>query len=293
MKIGVSLYSFNRLFRAGRADTNRAVVLAREIGLEGVEMLDMYWAGGGEVVPPVEEARDFAARVRDAGLDLCCYTLHSNLGSEDPKVIQDTVDRVKRQIELGAAMGVNTMRIESCYGPTNAEARDVDAGPYEDRVVEATKEVVKTATAANIRLGLENHGRLIATSKQMVSVIERVGSPNYGATIDIGNFVVVDEDSVEATRALAPHAVHIHAKDFMMREENPGEGWGRSEKGRYYQGCVIGEGVIPVKACLKVLAEAGYDGYLAIEYEGRTVEPVEGVRRSAANLRDMLSELEK
>ena len=293
MKIGVSLYSFNRLIQAGRADRNRAVVLAGEIGLDGLEMLDMYWSEGSEVVPGLDEARDFAGRVRDAGLDLCCYTLHSNLGSEDARVIQEAVDRVKRQIEVGAAMGVSVMRIESCYGPANAEARDVDPAPYETRVVEATRDIVKAAAAADIRLGIGNHGRLLATSRQMVSIIERVGSPYYGATIDIGNFVVVDEDSVDATRALAPHAVHVHAKDFLTQAgpDSPGEGWGRTEAGRYYQGCVIGEGAIPVKECLKTLVEAGYDGYLAIEYEGRTVEPVEGVRRGAANLRTMLNEL--
>ena len=293
MKIGASMYSYNRLIRAGEADKDRAVVLTREIGLDAIEMLDMYWSCDPDEIPSADEVADFAKHVADNGIDICCYTLHTNFGAEDPEVVRKTVERAKRQIEVGSALGVKTMRVESCYGPAKAEARDVDPAPYEQRVVEATKEVVKVAEQAGIRLGLENHGRLIATSRQMVSVIERVGSPNYGATIDIGNFIVVDEDSLAATRALAPHAVHIHAKDFYMQPgpESPGEGWGRCESGRYYQGCVVGEGVIPVKECLAVLAENGYDGYLAIEYEGKTIEPVEGVTRSAANLRRMLDEL--
>ncbi len=288
MKVGVSIYSFNRLIKEGKADKDRAVALAGQMGLDGIEMLDMYWSRSRQDVPDADEARAYAKLIEDSGLELCCYTLHSNLGAEDPKELRSEIDRVKRHIDIGNLMGVSVMRIESCYGPSEP----TDPTPYEARVVEATKEVAEHASGVNIRLGVENHGRLIATSRQMVSVIERVNSPFYGATIDIGNFVVVDEDSVDATRALAKHAFHVHAKDFKVRDadEVPGERWGRSVAGRYFQGCVVGEGDIPVRECLKVLIEAGYDGYLSIEYEG-TEDSVEGVRRGAANLREMLAEL--
>ncbi len=293
MKVGFSMYSFNRLIKAGQSDRTTAVTQAASLGADCIEMLDVYWTGGHQVVPEKAEVAAFRKHVDGSGIELSCYTLHNNFGAEDPKVLQAEVDRVKRQIDVGVALGVKVMRIESCYGPPMTPGVKIDPAPYEARVVQATREAAAHAAKAGIRLGMENHGRLIATSRQMVSVIKRVNSPFYGATIDVGNFAVVDEPSIDATRALAPYAVHVHAKDFHLLDpdQNPGEGWGRCNSGRWYQGCAIGEGDIPVKECLKILVKSGYKGALSVEYEGKDVDVLDGIRRGLVNLKKIVSQL--
>lgn len=43
---------------------------------------------------------------------------------------------------------------------------------------------------------------------------------------------------------------------------------------------MIGHGVVPVRACVHILQNAGYDGYLSVEFEGReeTLPALENAR---------------
>jgi sugar phosphate isomerase/epimerase len=50
---------------------------------------------------------------------------------------------------------------------------------------------------------------------------------------------------------------------------------------------VIGEGVVPVGQCLAILARAGYDGFVSIEYEGEE-DCIEGISRGLENLKTLL-----
>ena len=54
---------------------------------------------------------------------------------------------------------------------------------------------------------------------------------------------------------------------------NPGREWFGTRAGAYLRGTVIGHGVVPVEACIRILRSAGYDDVLSIEFEG--MEPCE------------------
>lgn len=298
MKVGVSTYSFNRLIRSGEMDLAASVKAAKEAGMDGIEMLDIYWTNDTsrpfwqQPAPGPDQARAYRKMVADTGLVLSCYTVHNDFANDDPKMIRLHIDRVKKQIDVGSLLGVKFMRIESSYGPPDAVQKRIDPAPYEKRVVEATREVADYAMGIGIRLGVENHGRFIGSFHQIASIIKAVNSPAYGANIDMGNFVVVDEDPLEAVRTLAKYATCVHIKDFTFWKGpgQPGKGWGQSNGGRYFQGAIVGEGDVPVKECLRALKQAGYDGFLDIEHES-PMGPVEGVKRSGANIRRMLSEI--
>lgn len=61
----------------------------------------------------------------------------------------------------------------------------------------------------------------------------------------------------------APYAVHAHVKDFLYKsgqEDVPVGGWFGTRGGNYLRGTVIGHGVVPVRACVHILQNAGYDG---------------------------------
>ena len=94
--------------------------------------------------------------------------------------------------------------------------------------------------------------------------------------MDMGNFMCADEAPEKAVGVMAPLAFHVHAKDFLYKPctaRNPGKGWFGTRGGAFLRGTVIGHGVVPVEACLCILKNAGYDGTVAIEFEG--MEPCE------------------
>ncbi|MBC7320100.1 sugar phosphate isomerase/epimerase, partial [bacterium] len=54
--------------------------------------------------------------------------------------------------------------------------------------------------------------------------------------------------------------------------------------------CTIGEGDVDQLGCLKVLKDSGYDGYVALEYEGPENEKT-GVPKSLEFIKNILSKL--
>ena len=120
-----------------------------------------------------------------------------------------------------------------------------------------------------------------------------VDRDNFGALVDIGNFACADEACDKAVGIMAQYARHAHAKDFYLKEgwkDDPGEGWFKSRSENYLKGAIIGHGDVPIKQCLRILKKNGYDGILAIEFEGKE-DPLFGVRVGIANLHRFLKEI--
>ena len=288
MKIGVSAYSFNRYFRDSKMPLAEMVKAAAKLGFEGFEMLPRYFkTGKGSAA----QARELRKMLADAGLTLSCYTLGNDFGLPDGPGRQAVIDEVRAEIDVALLLGVRTCRVESTFGP-----KEGDKPTYAEmhaRVVRGTKEVADYALKYNIRLGVENHGRYMAGLQQVLQLIKDVNSPAYGANPDIGNFLSVDDDPLEACRELAQYTVHVHAKDFRRRSgvtPKP-DGWYLTTGGWLLQGAVVGEGDVPVKACLQALRTGGYDGFLSVEHESPE-DPIDGLKRSLANLKKMVGELE-
>ena len=95
---------------------------------------------------------------------------------------------------------------------------------------------------------------------------------------------------MESVKIAAPMAVHAHAKDFFLKEKGeyvPKQGWFGTRGGNALRGTIIGHGDVNVKKCLSILKEAGYDNWLALEFEG-IEDCLMGIKAGLANLKDML-----
>ena len=127
------------------------------------------------------------------------------------------------------------------------------------------------AKKAGIKTKGENQGCFAQDSIRDEKLICGVDDENFGVLIDIGNFLCVDEDVTCAVGRLAPYAFHVHAKDFHIKSgsgANPGQGWFKTRGGNYLRGAIIGHGEVPIMQCLGIIKQLGYDGTLAIEFEG-------------------------
>ena len=59
----------------------------------------------------------------------------------------------------------------------------------------------------------------------------------------------------------------------------------------YPGACIAGEGIIPIKECLQILKDHNYQGYLSLEFEDRTVDDIEGTKRSMDFIKETLASL--
>jgi sugar phosphate isomerase/epimerase len=280
-QLAVSLYSFDPLLACGDVSAKAAMRFARSVGFAGIEMLDMYWR---KDEPREAQADRLRAQAAEEAVDVACYTVHNNLALFDEAAWRSLVDRMLADVDLAARLGTRVMRVESSGGPP----ADRQGASFEEclaPVARGLKEVARRAADRGIAVGLENHGRFIATSQRVERVIDAVGEANLGACVDVGNFLIADEDPIAAVTRLASRAVHVHAKDMHLFETSQGKGSFATNGGKYLMGAVLGEGIVDVAGCIGILAKAGYRGWLSLEFEGRE-NTFYGIARGAANLAD-------
>ena len=149
-------------------------------------------------------------------------------------------------------------------------------------IVEGLQAAAAYAEKHGITLALENHGLLAGKGAQVQGIIEDVNSPALKATIDTGNFLLVDEAPTDAVKVLAPLAGHVHFKDFRLAKEGESPSY-PALSGKRFAGTIIGEGQVGTKEVLSILKAAGYDGWLSVEFEGLEEEEF-GAKRSIDNL---------
>ena len=134
---------------------------------------------------------------------------------------------------------------------------------------------------------IENHGFFCQDSDRVEKVVCGVADPNFGVLFDCGNFLCADENPVIAAGKLANYVKYVHAKDFFIRSGmgyDPGCGFFRTRGGNYLRGTIVGQGDAPVKQCIEVIKNAGYDGYFSVEFEG-IEENIQAVEQGLKNLK--------
>jgi sugar phosphate isomerase/epimerase len=118
-------------------------------------------------------------------------------------------------------------------------------------------------------------------------LINEVGHENFGALVDIGNFMCADEEPWKSVAVMMPYAYHVHAKDFFLKrgvEPNPGKGWTLTRGGDYLRGTIIGHGDARVAQSLATVKRCGYDGFITVEFEG-IEDNLLGIAEGLSNLK--------
>ena len=264
MKLAVSSYSFrNYLIKTG-CDHFELCRLAKEMGFEGIEFVAL---DEGEFCSedPLATAAALKDYCKEIGLCIVAYAVGADLLSENMK---EEVRRAKRRIDTAALLGAPVFRHDVCYSLKSREGYT-----YKDAIKEMApviRELSDYAAGKGIRTCTENHGYVFQHPLRVKELMQAVNHQNYGWLCDIGNFLCVDADVIESVKIAAPFTMHVHAKDFFYKpktEERP-EGYFATSGGNHLKGTVIGDGVVPVKESLEILKNAGYNGWVSLEFEG-------------------------
>ena len=127
------------------------------------------------------------------------------------------------------------------YNDTHLEEKLANA-------VHSLRQIMRTAEQKKLPVGIENHWGISTQPNVIMRVISDVGSEWLGTCVDFGNFAR-GEDKYQGIDLLLGHAVHVQAKSLRFTSE--GE-----------------ETSIDYRRCLQLLKNHGYDGTIAVEYEG-------------------------
>jgi sugar phosphate isomerase/epimerase len=240
------------------------------MGFDGVELLHVQMSG---------ESNDYLQQLKHRafvnGLDLMGFSIHQGFVSPDPERRQKNIDHTLHCIELAYKLGIPTLRLNTGrWGTTKSfdalmEKKGIEPplpGHTEEEafgwVIESIEKLLPRAEECGVCMGLENHWGLGRTAAGVLRIYNAIQSPWLKMTLDTGNF---RENMYEQFERMAPHTVLVQAKT-------------------YFGGGVWYEMDIDYDRVAKILRDAGFQGYVSLEFEGKE-DPKTGVPKSLAVLR--------
>jgi sugar phosphate isomerase/epimerase len=265
MKLGLSTYSLVRLLRSQEWSITEVIQWAAEQGAEHIEIVPIGfdWGDGNELIDSVR------SQAERSGIEISNYTVSANFVTDTEEQYTAEIERVCRQVDIANLLGVKRMRHDVGKRPIG-EATIMRFQEDLGKLAHACRIVADYAAQYGIVTSVENHGYHMQASERVQSLIHEVVRENFKLTLDVGNFLCVDEDPIAVVKKMINYASIIHLKDFYIRpaHRDPGQGWIRSASGNYLRGAIFGQGDIDVWELLRVIKHSGYDGYFSLEFEG-------------------------
>ncbi|WP_106766238.1 sugar phosphate isomerase/epimerase family protein [Paenibacillus faecalis] len=264
MKLGISSYSLFQAMHAKKMSIIDVIDWVAGIGAQHIEIVPKL-GFDFETNPELEE--QIIEKAKSAGIDISNYAIGANFITETEEEYETEIARVMSEVDRAHRLGAKRMRHDVASRP------DISIANFNkdlEKVALACRRIADHAEQYNITTSVENHGFYVQASDRVQTLIHAVDRPNFKTTLDVGNFVCVDEDPVAAVKNNLKYASMIHIKDFYIRPSyrNPGEGWFTSASGNYLRGAIAGHGDLDMYEILRIVKHSGYDGYLSIEYEG-------------------------
>jgi len=277
MRKAVCHYSFHRRWKQEHWSPDRFAAEVEALDVEGIDFHAGLLGSSRQAVDAIRSAVSKHGRV------LSGLSLSNNFNQEDADDFRVQVETVKEWIHVAVKVKAGVSRVFGGHLPREQRDDPDLCARARQRIIDALGEVVREAEKDGLVLALENHGGLPCTGEEQVEVIETINSPCLKATIDVGNYLQGGQDGHEGTRAAAKHAGYVHFKDFKKISDSS-QPWGWD-----LEACSVGDGDVDHRACLEVLREAGYDGFIALEYEGPDDETI-GVPRSVAFMNEVMAD---
>ena len=184
-----------------------------------------------------------------------------SLISPNPQHRADRTRMIFTTLDFAKAVGAPNISITSgrCLG-----AMDPQKAAAQFR--ESIRPVLDRAEALNVGVGIElEPGLFLEWATELRHWIDELGSPMFGANLDIGHSVVLGETVTEAVETLRGRIWNMHVEDL---------------PGRKHYHTIPGDGTFPWQELAKVLDDIDYDRYLTVELYTMTEDPHTAARRS-------------
>ena len=281
--VGITSYSLSRAINSEKISIPEAIRLAAELGAKHFEV-----SPSGKLILNGNDALTSLVKeeVKNAGMVLSSYTVGANFVQPDLEAYRKEIERVKSEVEVAAKLGAARMRHDCGWrgGEENTQENFEKDFPL---FVDACGEIADYAAKYGITTSVENHGFYVQNSERVRRLVVAVGRKNFRTTLDVGNFLCVDEDPVCAVMNNLPYASMIHFKDFHIRRQATpppdAAGYIKTLHNKYIRGAITGDGDVDLDTIAKLIKEANYDGFLSVEFEGWG-DCIEGCTRALKNV---------
>ena len=264
---GISLaqWSLHRAFYADPGswnylDTKNFAAIAREtFGIGAVEYVNRFYV---DQVRDDIYLKDMRAISDDAGVKnlLIMCDDQGRLGDPDEAARTAAVEGHFQWADMAAQLGCRALRVNA-----NSE------GSFEEQqqlAADGLRQLAEYTKQYDISVIVENHGGLSSHAAWLAGVMDLADHEYVGTLPDFGNFKISDEEQYDpyvGVTELMPYARGVSAKAFDFDAE------GNETNYDYLR-------------MMKIVLDAGYRGYVGIEYEGDDLSEPEGIVQTKALL---------
>ncbi|MDB4500704.1 sugar phosphate isomerase/epimerase [Akkermansiaceae bacterium] len=262
-EISLAQWSNHRALKGGEFTNMEWPKFTKEnFGILGLEYVNQFFKDKAKDMTYLGELKK---RVSDLGMTnvLIMIDGEGHLGAASDQKRQKTVDNHKKWVEAAKFLGCHSIRVNS-HG--EGETDDEKAS----NCVKGLSALTTFAKDHEIGIIVENHGGLSSNGKWMAKVLKDVGLDGCGSLPDFGNFHGYDR--YLGLKELMPYAKGVSAKshDFDYKGE---------------------ETKTDFRKAMKIVKEHKYSGWVGVEYEGKTLPEVDGIKATQKLLEAIQKEM--
>jgi len=268
-KLSLAQWSLHNAIWKRQLDPYDFTAKAKELGFEGVEFVNQLY-------PDVMKAKDKTAALKQFITKL--NTAAKTEGVENVLIMIDgegdlavpsisernqAIENHKAWVETAAAMGCHSIRI-NLFGERDEIA-------WKAQAAESMRKLGEFAAPYKVNIIVENHGYLSSNAALVMEMLAEVNLPNCGTLPDFGNFCLEREagkrwdaacireyDRYQGVKELLPKAFAVSAKSHDFDQAG-------------------NETHTDFKRMLQLVKDAGYTGFIGVEYEGQQLDEISGI----------------
>ncbi|WP_028376960.1 sugar phosphate isomerase/epimerase family protein [Leeuwenhoekiella sp. MAR_2009_132] len=269
-KISLAQWSLNKAIRSGEMNPLDFAEKAHEMGFEGIEYVSQLYTPLMETFSDDKTALDsilpkLKAKSEEFNVQnvLIMVDAEGDLAVADDDERNTAVENHKKWIDAAAYLGCHAIRVNLIGAP--------DKEVWKTSAIDGLGKLAEYGASKNIDVIVENHGGFSSNAKLLMEVINTIDKPNCGTLPDFGNFCVKRENGAQWDGAcveeypryqgieeMMPKALAVSAKTYNFDEA--GE-----------------ETIMDFTKILQLVKNAGYTGFIGIEYEGENLTAEEGI----------------
>jgi len=254
-EISLAEWSLHRTLRKGELDNLDFPAFAKkEFDIHAVEYVNQFFKDKAQDFTYLKELKK---RAKDQGVKnvLIMVDGEGQLGDANTANRTKAVENHYKWVDAAKYLGCHAIRVNAAG---KGEAEEV-----KKRVIDSMVTLADYAKKAKINVIIENHGGMSSHGDWLADILKQVNRKNAGSLPDFGNFY--EYDRYQGVTDLMPFAKGVSAKSHDFETNGL-------------------EKQIDYEKMLNIVKSAGYKGYIGIEYEGKNLSEVEGIKATKALL---------
>lgn len=264
-RISLAEWSLHRSLFAGEMSNLDFPGRARALGFGGIEYVNAFFKDKAKDYGYLGELKRRCDSNGVRSLLIMCDG-EGRLGDPDAAARTQAVENHYRWVEAAKFLGCHSIRVNAASAGGREEQEALAA--------DGLRRLTEFGATHDIGVIVENHGGLSSDGSWLSAVMRRVDHANCGTLPDFGNFRLSGDqwyDRYQGVEELMPYAKAVSAKSHEFDAAG-------DETGTDY------------RRMLKIVQEAGYRGWVGVEFEGGGDE-VAGILATKALLETVRDEL--